>query len=116
MYSCKPHPFPHTSALLWEKSQDKTCKLSMQKRVWLASTTRLSWNMLRIAYGVVPHVAGGGPKVDDGGSLGTAGSKRVHVSHDVVPASPLLPRRQLKVDARQVCLHLLKLLVRNVQP
>ena len=65
--------------------------------------------------GVVPHIAGGGAQVDDGGGSGSRQAECVNMSHNVVPHLPLLLGRLLEVDVVDVLLHLRQLAGADLQ-
>ena len=65
--------------------------------------------------GVVPHIAAGGPQVDDGHGLGALGAKGVDVGHDVVAQLLLLLGRQFIVNVGEMGLHLVNLLLGDGQ-
>ena len=65
--------------------------------------------------GVVADVAGGGTEMDDGHGLGDLLAPGVDVSHDIVAQELLLLGSALVVDVVDVGLHLLDLLVGDIE-
>ena len=66
--------------------------------------------------GIVSHVAGGGPKVDDGHRRRAALAKGMHVSHHIVPQLFFVLRRAVKVNVVQMGAHFIELHFGNGQP
>ena len=66
-------------------------------------------------YSVIANITRGGSQVYNGGRLGTAYTKCMHVCHDIMSSLLLLRSRKLVIYIRQVSFHFLYLFICDIQ-